>query len=253
MIRAVANLFLFLLTAAMPTELDHRDPARLPAEPLVKTADERTAHFVPSLRERSKKELWLLEKAWRPDVHLRESDLEPKRTRRQRPPRLSGPPNLQAEAHLAEPMQPPGSRVEVVTTLYNLWNREALPLIVGRSYKHPFQLFLRDHYTQESTQADTRLAGLLAAAAIRFRSPRVEVVSGYRSPKYNVMLRKKGRQVARESQHTQGTAVDFRVRGASTEALRDFVRSLHLGGVGYYPRTRFVHADTGRVRYWNGS
>jgi len=93
----------------------------------------------------------------------------------------------------------------------------------------------------------------LAAAAIKFRAPRVEVVSGYRAPKYNLMLRKKGRQVARESQHTQGTAVDFRVHGVHTEALRDFVRGLRVGGVGYYPRTRFIHADTGKVRYWTGS
>ena len=79
------------------------------------------------------------------------------------------------------------------------------------------------------------------------------MVSGYRSPKFNLMLRKKGHQVARESQHTLGTAVDFRVRGASTEALNQFVRSLHIGGVGYYPRNKFIHADTGRVRYWSGS
>jgi uncharacterized protein YcbK (DUF882 family) len=155
--------------------------------------------------------------------------------------------------HLGEPMHPVGSCVEVVTTLYNLWNHESLPLLAGQPYKRRFQLFLRDHYTKESTQADTRLAGVLAAAAIRFRASRIEVVSGYRSPKYNLMLRKKGHQVARESQHMQGTAVDFRIYGVATEALREFVRGLRLGGVGYYPRTRFIHADTGKVRYWQGS
>jgi uncharacterized protein YcbK (DUF882 family) len=81
----------------------------------------------------------------------------------------------------------------------------------------------------------------------------VDIVSGFRSPKYNLMLRKKGHQVARESQHMQGTAVDFRIRGVTTEVLREFVRGLHLGGVGYYPRTHFIHADTGKVRYWQGS
>ena len=167
--------------------------------------------------------------------------------------KISGTPNLQAELRLAEPMQPVGSRVQVVTTLYNLWNHEALPLLAGQPYKRPFQYFLRDHYTKQSTQADTRLAGVLAAAAIRFRATRIEVVSGYRSPKYNLMLRKKGHQVARESQHMQGTAVDFRVYGVPTETLREFVRGLRLGGVGYYPRTRFIHADTGKVRYWQGS
>jgi len=150
-------------------------------------------------------------------------------------------------------MEPAGTRIQPIATLFNIWNRESLPLIVGQPYKHPFQLFLRDHYTKQSTQADTRLAFVLAAAAIRFRAPRIDIVSGFRSPKYNLMLRKKGHQVARESQHVQGTAVDFRIRGVETETLREFVRSLRMGGVGYYPRTRFIHADTGKIRYWQGS
>jgi hypothetical protein len=252
---AVTSFVLLLLVAAMPTDLEHRGDAVavLPAEALATTADERTPHLLPSLRERSKKETWLLEKTWRPRVHLRDADLAQTRLRPEKAPKISGPPYVQAELRLTEAAPQPGSPVRVVATLYNLWNREALPLIVGRPYKHRFQLFLRDHFTHQATQADTRLAGVLAAAAIKFGAPRVDVVSGYRSPKYNLMLRKKGHQVARESQHTQGTAVDFRVRGVATEALREFVRSLHLGGVGYYPRTRFIHADTGKVRYWNGS
>jgi hypothetical protein len=251
----VASLLLLFLTAAMPTDLEHRGDAAavLPAEPFAVTADERAPHLPPSPRERSKKETWLLEKTWRPDVHLRDADVEPKRSRAKTAPKVSGPPNVQVELRLAESMQPPGACVQVVTTLYNLWNREALPLIVGQPYGRRFRLFLRDHYTKQSTQADIRLVGVLAAAAVKYHAPRVEVVSGYRSPKYNLMLRKKGHQVARESRHTQGTAVDFRVRGVDIEALRDFVRSLRAGGVGYYPRTHFIHADTGKVRYWNGS
>ena len=237
----------------MPIDAGHGGNTALPAEPLAAATDERAPHLVPPLRERSKKEIWFLEKASRPSVHLRDFDLARPHARPPSPPKATGAPNLQAEHRLGEPMQPPGTCVQVVTTLYNLWNHESLPLLVGQPYRRPFQLFLRDHYTRESTQADTRLAGVLAAEAIRFRAPRIEVVSGYRSPKYNLMLRKKGHQVARESQHTQGTAVDFRIRGVTTETLRDFVRSLHLGGVGYYPRTHFVHADTGKVRYWKGS
>jgi hypothetical protein len=251
----MARVLVLLLSAAMPVDTGQGDATLsiLPAEPLVASIDERAPHLCPPLRERSKKERWFIEKASRPAVHLRDADLARPPARPQASPKPASAPHLQAEQKLDEPLPPPGSRVQVVTTLYNQWNREALPLIAGRPYKRPFQLFLRDHYTKESTQADTRLAGVLAASAIKFRSPRVDVVSGYRSPKYNLMLRKKGHQVARESQHLQGTAVDFRVRGATTEALRDFVRTLHLGGVGFYPRTRFVHADTGKVRYWNGS
>jgi hypothetical protein len=251
----MVSVLVLVLTAGMPAEtaLPCDAVSPLPAEPLVATTDERALHFAPSLRAQSKKETWFREKAWRPAVHLRDADLVQKPSRPEAPPRAAGTPTLQAEMRLEEPMQPVGSRVQVVTTLYNLWNREALPLLAGRPYKRRFQLFLRDHYTKQSTQADTRLVGVLAAAAIKFRASRIEVVSGYRSPKYNLMLRKKGHQVARESQHMQGTAVDFRIWGVATEALREFVRSLRVGGVGYYPRTRFIHADTGKVRYWQGS
>ena len=227
--------------------------AVFPAESLASDGDERAAHLVPPLRALSKKELWLLGKAHRADIRTSDADLAPKPRGREAPAKLAGPANAQAEARLALAMEPVGTRILPITTIYSIWNHEAMALIPGQPYKLRFQLFMRDHYTHESTQADTRLAGVLAAVAIRFRAPRIDIVSGYRSPKYNLMLRKKGHQVARESQHTQGTAVDFRVRGASTEAVRDFVRSMRLGGVGYYPRTRFVHADTGKVRYWQGS
>ena len=82
---------------------------------------------------------------------------------------------------------------------------------------------------------------------------RIEVVSGYRSPKYNLMLRKKGHQVAKASQHTEGHAVDFRVRGVPTPVLLRYVRSLRRGGVGFYPHSQFVHSDTGPIRFWKGS
>ena len=79
---------------------------------------------------------------------------------------------------------------------------------------------------------DTRLIEVLARVAKKFSAERIEVVSGYRSPKYNLMLRKKGREVAKSSQHTQGTAVDFRIRGVPTKTLLRFVKSLRRGGVG---------------------
>jgi hypothetical protein len=227
--------------------------AIIPAQELAPLSDERGPHFAPPLRERSKKEIGRLEKTWRPSVHLGDADLAPKRKPTAARPKAAHTPIGAAEERLGETMQPVGTRITPITTLFNLWNREALPLIAGQPYKHRFQTFLRDHYTKQSTQVDTRLAAILAAAAIRFHAPRVDVVSGFRSPKYNLMLRKKGHQVARESQHTQGTAVDFRIRGVTTETLREFVRTLHMGGVGYYPRTHFIHADTGKVRYWQGS
>ena len=116
-----------------------------------------------------------------------------------------------------------------------------------------FCMFLRDHFTNQPTNMDTRLIGVLEHVAGKFSAKRIEVVSGYRSPKYNLMLRKKGHQVARHSQHMEGNAVDFRIRGVATKQVLHYVKSLHLGGVGYYPNSQFVHSDTGPIRYWTGS
>ena len=112
--------------------------------------------------------------------------------------------------------------------------------------------FLRDHYTNEPTHMDPRLIGVLREAANHFGARRIEIVSGFRAPKYNLMLRKKGHEVARDSQHTHGNAVDFRIPGVTTEALHAWAVSRKLGGVGIYRSSQFVHMDTGRVRYWEG-
>lgn len=112
--------------------------------------------------------------------------------------------------------------------------------------------FLRDAFTNHMRPMEPRLVGIVIRAALHFGVDQVLIVSGYRSPKYNLMLRKKGREVARESQHTEGTAVDFKLPGVSAEALRDFLRSLRTGGVGYYPESGFGHADVGKIRTWTG-
>jgi len=77
-----------------------------------------------------------------------------------------------------------------------------------------------------------------------------EVISAYRSPATNEMLRSKSSGVAKNSQHLLGNAIDLRLRGVSTAALRDAAISQQRGGVGYYQGSDFVHIDTGRVRRW---
>jgi uncharacterized protein YcbK (DUF882 family) len=79
------------------------------------------------------------------------------------------------------------------------------------------------------------------------------IISGYRSPATNALLREQGGShtgVASKSLHMVGKAIDIRVPGVKLDHLRDAARSLKLGGVGYYPSSNFVHVDTGRVRYW---
>jgi hypothetical protein len=149
--------------------------------------------------------------------------------------------------------RPTRGRAEAVITLRNAWTRELLPVLPGRPPSAAaVNGFLRCHFTNQHRDMDRRLLGLLVAAAKRFRAQTIEILSGYRSPKYNLMLRKKGHQVARESQHTTGHAVDFRIPAVPTRQLLAWVQGRHLGGVGYYPRSRFVHADTGPVRQWHG-
>ena len=77
-----------------------------------------------------------------------------------------------------------------------------------------------------------------------------EIISAYRSPETNAMLRAKGRDVARRSLHMEGKAIDARLRGVDTTSLRDAAIALQLGGVGYYRESNFVHVDNGRVRTW---
>jgi uncharacterized protein YcbK (DUF882 family) len=77
-----------------------------------------------------------------------------------------------------------------------------------------------------------------------------EIISAYRSPETNAMLRAKGRDVAKRSLHMEGKAIDARLRGVDTASLRDAAIALKLGGVGYYRASDFVHVDNGRVRTW---
>jgi uncharacterized protein YcbK (DUF882 family) len=79
------------------------------------------------------------------------------------------------------------------------------------------------------------------------------VISGYRAPETNAMLRERGGShtgVASKSLHMVGKAIDIRLPGVKLEHLRAAATSLRLGGVGFYPTSNFVHVDTGRVRYW---
>jgi uncharacterized protein YcbK (DUF882 family) len=77
-----------------------------------------------------------------------------------------------------------------------------------------------------------------------------EVISAYRSPKSNAMLRNRSHGVAKRSLHMQGKAIDIRLKGVNTKTLRDTAMAMKVGGVGYYRRSNFIHMDTGRVRFW---
>jgi uncharacterized protein YcbK (DUF882 family) len=113
---------------------------------------------------------------------------------------------------------------------------------------------LRDFRANEVKAIDPKLLDLLHELGGTLEADRpFHVISGYRSPKTNAMLRARGGTstgVASGSLHQVGKAIDIRLPGVKLDHVRGAARSLKLGGVGYYPSSNFVHVDTGRVRYW---
>jgi len=113
--------------------------------------------------------------------------------------------------------------------------------------------FLRDWRRNEPTKMNPRLLDLIWEVYQETGSRKyIHVISAYRSPATNSLLRKRGRGVARKSQHTLGNALDFFIPGVSLSKLRNIGLRKGIGGVGYYPKSGspFVHMDTGRVRHW---
>ena len=110
---------------------------------------------------------------------------------------------------------------------------------------------LRDHRSNQAHPMDPQLLDLLHRLQHKVGSRKsFEIISGYRSPKTNNMLRGKSGGVAKKSLHMQGKAIDVRLPGHDLNKLRQAALSLKGGGVGYYPKSDFLHVDTGRVRFW---
>jgi uncharacterized protein YcbK (DUF882 family) len=113
---------------------------------------------------------------------------------------------------------------------------------------------LRDFRVDQEKAIDPKLFDLLheLGGTLETDQP-YHVISGYRSPETNAMLRERGGAhtgVASSSLHMVGKAIDIRLPGVRLDHLRSAAASLKLGGVGFYPSSNFVHVDTGRVRYW---
>jgi len=140
---------------------------------------------------------------------------------------------------------------------YNTHTQERLHICYCRNGKYDIKALskinhiLRDHRSGEVKAIDTRLLDLLHVLSYKSNPQRpFHVISGYRSPATNKKLRKNSSGVAARSLHMQGKAIDIRIPGFKTRQLRNVARNLKSGGVGYYPKSDFVHVDVGRVRYW---
>lgn len=112
---------------------------------------------------------------------------------------------------------------------------------------------LRDHRTGDIHEIDSDLIDMLNLLHQKMHGKQpFHVISGYRSPKTNAMLRQNSNGVAKKSLHMQGRAIDIRLPGRELTELRKTAQQMKVGGVGFYPGSDFIHVDTGRVRSWGG-
>ncbi len=111
---------------------------------------------------------------------------------------------------------------------------------------------LRDHHNDQVRLFDTNVLDQLYALQMQMPVSRpIHIISAYRSPSTNGWLSERGRGVAHNSFHMQAMALDIRYPDRRISDLYQVARALGAGGVGYYPRSNFIHIDSGPVRYWS--
>lgn len=145
-------------------------------------------------------------------------------------------------------------------SFYHTHTGEALDVVYAENGSYiadaltEIDFLLRDFRSGDVHPIDPNLLDILSALQDRVGHPGTfEVISGFRSPATNEMLRHQSSGqsgVSRKSLHLRGQAIDIRLTGAETSQLRRTAISMARGGVGYYPESDFLHLDTGRVRSW---
>lgn len=137
-----------------------------------------------------------------------------------------------------------GERIDMVYWIDGKYIKDAL-----REVNH----FMRDWRTGDGISMDTRTIDIMAAAHnLMDANEPYMLLSGYRSPKTNQMLRSRSRGVARNSLHVKGQAADLRLSSRSVSQMARAAMACKAGGVGKYSRSNFVHMDCGQVRSWGG-
>lgn len=154
-----------------------------------------------------------------------------------------------------------GIEAEARLQLFNIHTKEFLDIVYRRGGVYDrnalsqIDSLMRDHRENISVEMDVKLIDLMHSLYIASgaKSP-FRIVSGYRSPKTNAMLRRKSAKkgVAKNSFHLYGRAVDLFVPEIPTAQLGSYAKKLNMGGVGTYTGRTFIHVDTGPVRAWSG-
>ena len=140
-----------------------------------------------------------------------------------------------------------GRTGESIDTIY--WvNGEYIPEVL-KEINH----FMRDWRTDGAVEMDLRNLDIMAAAhRLMDVSEPYMLLSGYRSPETNAMLRSKSKGVAKNSLHMKGQAADLRLQSRSVSQIFKAASACSAGGVGKYSRSNFVHMDCGPIRHWGG-
>lgn len=113
--------------------------------------------------------------------------------------------------------------------------------------------FMRDWRTDDQHTMDARTLDIMAAShRLLDVSEPFMLLSGYRSPKTNAMLRSRSSGVAKHSLHMEGMAADLRLKSRSVGQMARAAETCASGGVGRYSGSNFVHMDCGPVRHWGG-
>ena len=110
---------------------------------------------------------------------------------------------------------------------------------------------MRDYRNNQMLPIELRLLDLLYVLRNNLNTTRpIQIISGYRSPATNNLLAANSDGVAKRSLHMQAKAIDLHIEGVPLKDLHRAAIALQSGGVGYYPKSNFVHVDIGRVRTW---
>lgn len=143
--------------------------------------------------------------------------------------------------------------------LYNLHTKELQETVYWRNGAYvkdalrELDHLFRDHYNGSVMKIDRRLLNFLYEIQQKIGTDEpFHLISGYRSKRTNARLRKNNKGVAKKSLHIYGKAADIRLPAVGIKKLRRAAYELQSGGVGYYPKSNFVHIDVGRVRFWRG-
>jgi uncharacterized protein YcbK (DUF882 family) len=143
--------------------------------------------------------------------------------------------------------------------IHNLHTKEDIETVYYRDGEYidgelkDLDFIFRDHYNGLVKHIDPGLLDFLVAIQqkLQTREP-FQLISGYRSKRTNERLRRHNKGVAKRSMHIFGKAADIRLPSVGVRKLRRAAYELQSGGVGYYPRSNFVHVDVGKVRFWRG-